>query len=158
MSCGLLPEENLLGRDEIRHLRIELGLDETEYFHYSYVHKLNTYQLGNFPKLQSFDLLVGDGLCPRWTGFIKGMDWGACPRGNVRIVDGKTGEWIDEETSAPYQDYVDANGRRNDNYTRIVEDEDEDRDYYDYYEENDEERMEAVRRLQIPLPRIDLDY
>ncbi|KFY82714.1 hypothetical protein V500_10371 [Pseudogymnoascus sp. VKM F-4518 (FW-2643)] len=164
MNCGLLPEENLLGRGESRHLRVELGLDETEYFHYSYVHKLNVYQLGNFPKLQSFDLLVSDGLCPRWRSFIKKTDWGACPRGNVRIVDGKTGEWIDEETSGPYRDYIDANGRRNEHYTRLVyygdgdEDEDEDRDEDGYYEENDEERMEALRRLQIPLPRIDLDY
>ena len=162
MNCGLLPEENLLGRGEIRHLRVELGLDETEYFHYSYVHKLNVYQLGNFPKLQSFDLLVSDGLCPRWRSFIKKTDWGACPRGNVRIVDGKTGEWIDEETSGPYRDYIDSNGRRNEHYTRMVYygdgDEDEDRDEDGYYEENDEERMEALRRLQIPLPRIDLDY
>jgi hypothetical protein len=148
MRSELLSEENLLERDVVRHLRIELmneqGLDETDSFYDN-----DVYKLCNFPKLESFSLLVADGLAPQWTDFIKEMSWGACPRGNVRIVDGTTGEWIDEETSGVYQDYVDTAGGRNDDYTRVVDDEDE---------EEKAARAEAVRRLQIPLPRIDLDY
>ncbi|OBT44391.1 hypothetical protein VE00_07057 [Pseudogymnoascus sp. WSF 3629] len=146
MRSGLLAETNILERDEVRHLRIELvneqGLDESEFFYHNHVHKLR-----DFPKLESFNLLVGNGLLPEWTDFIKERYWGACPRGNVRIVDGKTGEWIDEETSGAYLDYIDSNGGKNDNYTRVVDD-----------EEEEEGRMEAMKRLQIPLPRIDLDY
>lgn len=149
MRSGLLSEENLLERDEVRHLRIELvseqGLDETESFYDNHVYKLR-----DFPKLESFNLLVSNGLSPQWTDFIKETYWGACPRGNVRIVDGKTGEWIDEETSGAYQDYVDTNGGENDDYTRVVDDEEE--------EEEEERRVEAMKRLQISLPRIDLDY
>lgn len=146
MRSGLLSEDRLLERDVVRHLRIELineqGLDETDSFYNNHVYKLS-----DFPKLESFSLLVGNGLSPQWTDFIKETFWGACPRGNVRIVDGKTGEWIDEETSGAYQDYVDTNGGRNDEYTRAVDD-----------EEEEEARAEAVKRLKIPLPRIDLDY
>ena len=146
MRSGLLSEKIILERDEVRHLRIELvdeqGRDESEFFYHNYVYKLR-----DFPKLESCNLLVGNGLLPEWTDFIKDMYWGACPRGNVRIVDGKTGEWIDEETSGAYQDYVDSNGGENENYTRVVDD-----------EEEEEGRMEAMKRLQIPLPRIDLDY
>ncbi|OBT65597.1 hypothetical protein VE03_05519 [Pseudogymnoascus sp. 23342-1-I1] len=146
MRSELLSEENFPERDVVRHLRIELmneqGLDETDSFYDNDVYKLR-----DFPKLESFSLLVADGLAPQWTDFIKEMSWGACPRGNVRIVDGTTGEWIDEETSGAYQDYVDTNGGRNDEYTRVVDD-----------EEEEEARAEAVKRLKIPLPRIDLDY
>ncbi|OBT94716.1 hypothetical protein VE01_06268 [Pseudogymnoascus verrucosus] len=146
MRSRLLADKNILERDEVRHLRIELvneqGLDESEFFYHNHVHKLP-----DFPKLESFNLLVSDGLWPQWTDFIKETYWGACPRRNVRIVDRRTGEWIDEETSGAYHDYRDSNGGKNDNYTRVVDD-----------EEEEEGRMEAMKRLQIPLPRIDLDY
>ena len=148
MRSELLSEENFPERDVVRHLRIELmneqGLDETDSFYDNDVYKLR-----DFPKLESFSLLVADGLAPQWTDFIKEMSWGACPRGNVRIVDGTTGEWIDEETGGVYQDYVDTAGGRNDDYTRVVDDEDE---------EEKAARAEAVRRLEMPLPRMDLDY
>ena len=61
---------------------------------------------------------MSDGLCP-WTDFIKETYWGACPSGNVRIVDAGTGMWIDEETSGVYQDYIDTNGGMHDDYTRV---------------------------------------
>ncbi|KAL5353861.1 hypothetical protein ACLOAV_001905 [Pseudogymnoascus australis] len=146
MRSGLLSKENILERDKVRHLRIELineqGLDESDSFYYNDVRRLP-----DFPKLESFSLLVGDRLSPQWTDFIKETYWGACPRGNVQIVDGETGEWIDEETSGAFQDYIDSDGGRNNDYTRIVDDE---------WEE--EGSAEAVKRLQMPLPRIDLDY
>ncbi|KAF2106670.1 hypothetical protein BDV96DRAFT_470635, partial [Lophiotrema nucula] len=97
MRSGLLSEELNPEREKVRHLRIELvneqGLDESDLFYYFHVENIR-----NLPKLESFDLLVSDGLAPRWTDFIKETYWGACPRGNVRIVDAKTGEWIDEKT------------------------------------------------------------
>ncbi|KAF2128625.1 hypothetical protein P153DRAFT_376731 [Dothidotthia symphoricarpi CBS 119687] len=146
MRSGLLSEESFPERDEVSHLRIELvneqGLDETESFYDNHIHNIH-----DFPKLRSFDLLVGNGLSPQWTDFIKETYWGACPMENVRIVDGKTGEWIDEETSGAYQDYIDTNGGENDDYTRVVDD-----------PEEEEGRVEAMKMLQIPLPRIDLDY
>jgi hypothetical protein len=143
MRSGLLSEESLLENDEIRHLRIELvneqGLDESESFYHYHVRNLRY-----FPKLENFNLLVSDGLCP-WTDFIKETYWGACPSGNVRIVNANTGEWIDEQTSGVYQDYIDTDGGMHDDYTRVVDDEDEDEKVA---------RMEAVKRLQIPLPRM----
>lgn len=73
MSSGILSdnlsEGNLLERDKIRHLRIELKKEPrsfvTDYPYHIYVHKL-----ASFPKLERFDVLVGNGL-HQWTNFIK---------------------------------------------------------------------------------------
>ncbi|OBT86699.1 hypothetical protein VE02_04634 [Pseudogymnoascus sp. 03VT05] len=126
MRSGLLSEESLLENDKIRHLRTELvneqGLDESPSFYHYHVNKVRY-----FPKLESFNLL------------------GTCPSGNVWIVNADTGEWIDEETSGVYQDYIDTNWGMHDDYTWVVDDEEE---------VEKKVRMEAVKRLQIPLPRM----
>ncbi|KAF2000915.1 hypothetical protein P154DRAFT_434114, partial [Amniculicola lignicola CBS 123094] len=87
-------------------------------------------KIKDFPVLETFDLLVYDNLC-NGTDLIKDTFWRACPSENVRIVDAKTGEW-----------YISRLHR----HWTIVED----------WEE--EGRIEAVKRLQIPFPRIDLEH
>ncbi|ORY17403.1 hypothetical protein BCR34DRAFT_610876 [Clohesyomyces aquaticus] len=151
MRYRLLKNENdnPVWREDIRHLRIDLvdeqGFDETEMFYYHYA-----YVIYNIARLESFDILVGNGLA-QWTDFIKESSWRAFFRKNVRIVDRKTGEWIDEGTSPVYQDYVDTNWGENDHFTRVVEE-----DYEGHPEEDDESRFQAIKRLQMPLPRINL--
>jgi hypothetical protein len=86
-----------------------------------------------------------------WTNFIKNRYWGAFLRNNVRMIGGKTGKWIDEETAEPYQDYNDTSGGETRDYTRI----DWDRDDED--EEGAEERYEKMMEIgKEPLPRVDL--
>lgn len=55
------------------------------------------------------DILVYNEL-RRWTDLCIDHGWGACPKENIRIIDGKTGEWIDYETSGAYEDNLDTNG------------------------------------------------
>lgn len=145
MSSWLLAEE-IMERNEIMHLRIELvnehGWDGSDFFYHDYCHKLR-----EFAKLENVQVLVKAGELPQWTAFIKETYWGACPSRNVKMVDAETGMWINEETSGAYQDYIDSNGGKNDNYTRVLDD-----------WEDEQDRAEGMKRLQIPLPRIDLDY
>jgi hypothetical protein len=61
------------------------------------------------------------------------------------------------ETTGPYEDYMDTHGGQ-DSPLHFTRDTGEYHD--DEYTEADEtaERLEALRRLQMPLPRIDMNY
>lgn len=135
---------------KIRHLRIELvheqGWDLSEDLFYKH-----SRQIRYFPLLRGCDVPVEDGLAHTWTAFIYDTYWGACPRGNVRMIDAQTGEWIDGNICGPYQDYIDTNGGETRNYVRDTFDP-------EWGEKDDDERYEAMRRIQIPLPRINLNY
>ncbi|KAF2625204.1 hypothetical protein BU25DRAFT_124923 [Macroventuria anomochaeta] len=96
IRSGLLRElENSASRVKIRHLRIDLTNDDRCYdtcgweAHSSYM--IHSTAMPAFGALQSIDVLVEDGLANRMQ-FIEETYWGSCPRGKVRIVDGKTGE------------------------------------------------------------------
>jgi hypothetical protein len=99
-----------------------------------------------YTNLTSVHILVKKGYLIKWTDFLAKADFGACPGKNVRIVDSSTGEWIDKTSCDGYRDWMDSNGgEHTDKYTRIVRAEDDEL-----------ERAEARKRLQIPLPRMDL--
>ncbi|CAO2650694.1 Nn.00g019860.m01.CDS01 [Neocucurbitaria sp. VM-36] len=141
---------NSLEKKEVRHLRIELvhelGWDQSELFYHDYSRKIR-----NFPKLGRCDVLVNNGLYA-WGNLINETYWGACPKSNVRIIDAKTGEWIDAETAGPYQDYIDTGHGETRDYLRDV-------DYDVEWEEAEgDERYEAMMKMKAPLPRIDLGY
>ena len=144
-------------RDAIQHIRIDLMNDykgyEAEFFFHNHSHEIR-----DFPSLQRVDTIVEGGL-HGWTKLILENYWGTCPMANVRIVDGKTGEWICEDTCGVYADWLDNRAvldRENGDiadiwFTRVVDDEDgEDK------EEIFEQRVEAVKRFK-GLPRMDLD-
>lgn len=134
---------------EIQHLRIEL-LDERgeEVEEYWWHHHLPV--LRDFPKLRSVDLLVPKEL-RYYTQYIEDAYFGACGKEEVRIVHLGTGEWIDEETAGVYLDYVESwGGEQLDCMTRVVE--------WDVDEESRRERVEDMKLLEMPRPRIGLDY
>lgn len=88
--------------------------------------------------------------------FIDETYWGVCPKSNVRIVDAKTGEWIDIDSAGPYVDWMDNRmGIDPDDgpvYTRID-------DFWDAEDEEDvKNRYEAMMKMKDGLPRIDLNY
>ncbi|KAK0121442.1 hypothetical protein ONS95_009736 [Cadophora gregata] len=131
--------------NDIKHLRVDLvdsrGEEDDDWYHY------NSQELYDFPKLQSVDILGPRDLCC-YTQYIGDFSFGHCPKSNVRVITMKTGEWIDNKTAGAYQDYLDLEAELG-FFTRVVND----RDY-----EDEEERLEDVRQLQIPLPRVDLSY
>lgn len=151
-----VANNHAMERDSIRHLRIEIDRDAPGYEMDSFWYQ-DQPQLREFPKLESCYVLVDNILWHEMTRFIEDSGWGACPVENVRIVDAKTGEWVDKDTSGPYQDYLDT--RTGGDFTRGVDDvwlpEEETEEEWEAYHER--ERWEAIRQLQIPLPRIDLD-
>jgi hypothetical protein len=99
MNCEIMSRL-VLEKNRVKHLRIalshELGWDLSEFFFHDY-----SYKIRDFPQLKSCDVLVNDGPY-YWGNFIKETDWGACQQSNVRIIDAKTGEWINAETAGPY--------------------------------------------------------
>ncbi|OAL05466.1 hypothetical protein IQ06DRAFT_265577 [Phaeosphaeriaceae sp. SRC1lsM3a] len=119
----------------IRRLRVELAACssyenyELEFFQHKY-----RYQIRDLLKFESCDILVSDGL-RYWCSFIEEMYWGVCRKGNVRIIDAETGEWIDEDTSGPIDD-----------------------DWDEDDEEQVAKRYNAMMKMKEPLPRIDLNY
>ncbi|EFQ89198.1 hypothetical protein PTT_14627 [Pyrenophora teres f. teres 0-1] len=143
-----LVEEDSLEKQEVRHLRLESmsasGWDASGFFYHDHAHKIR-----HFPKLERCDVLVNDGLYD-WGVFVMEIYWGTVPRSNVRIIDAKTGEWINSVTAGPYLDYLDTGHGEHRNYVRTV-------DGYDG-EEDGEERYEALMKMKEPLPRIDLNY
>ncbi|KAH7081960.1 hypothetical protein BKA63DRAFT_504994 [Paraphoma chrysanthemicola] len=156
MSSWIIPallEGECIEKREIRHLRLELGgvdgHDGTESFYHDYSRRMR-----NFPKLQSCDVLIHDGLYS-WGMFIDETYWGACPKHNVRLVDAKTGEYIDAKTSPGFFDYLDTNRGEYRHFGRPV--------FY-FVEEWEEEEEFAERWAEMmkvgtnPLPRIDLNY
>jgi hypothetical protein len=99
-----------------------------------------------YTNLTSVRILVEQGNLAQWTDFLRETDFGASVGENVKIVDRATGEWIDRTSCDGYQDWVDSNGgTKIDGYTRVV-----------HVEDEYSERAEARKRLQIPLPRIEL--
>lgn len=120
---------SVCGKNEVRHLRIEP--DPGEFLPCCFR------RLGEFPRLETVDLLTNFKVVSYWDSmsqFIKSEDllWGPCPPGYVRVVDGNTGEWIDENTRDAYQEYVKNGGKMDDERPR--------------------------KYIQMPLPRISLDY
>lgn len=151
MSTVAENEKFEVERKEIRRLRIDVFDDEkgyeTEFFHHN--HSLN---FCHFPKLEGVDVLVSDEL-RNWAMSIEDLPWGACPKSNVRIIDAKTGEWIDMQTAGPYSDWIDTGGSSEEGlYQRI------DYDWDGNDEEDVKERYEAMMKMREGLPRIDLNY
>lgn len=146
---GELADGQRLEKKQVRHLRIGLlhdsGWDQSEYFFYT-----NSGKIRHFPKLERCDVLVNDGLYV-WGNFIKEMYWGAaCPKNNVRVIDAKTGEFLNAKTAGPYQDYLDTSYGRTKEFIR------EDSDWDD--EDADERYEVMMKEMKTPLPRINLDY
>ncbi|KAH6725073.1 hypothetical protein BKA61DRAFT_42778 [Leptodontidium sp. MPI-SDFR-AT-0119] len=134
----------LLPRESIKHLRIELvdneGKEVNEEWMFDYKH-----EFFNFPRLESVDLLVPEEL-RFYAEYIDETYFGNCKKENVRVVSIETGEWIDEKTCAPYWDYIESQGGTDPGgMTRIAE-------------ETLEERFEDIKKLEMPRPRIALDY
>jgi hypothetical protein len=144
-----LVEEDRAEKNEIRRLRIELigdRMDDEELFYHSYSHHFHS-----FPKLKGCDILVVHGLFT-WARLIEDVYWGACPKSNVRIIDAKTGEWIDVNTAGPYRDWIDCGRGETRDYQRIDDD-------WDAEDEDDiAKRYKAMKKMDEPLPRIDLNY
>ncbi|KAH7081955.1 hypothetical protein BKA63DRAFT_223385 [Paraphoma chrysanthemicola] len=140
---------------EIRHLRLELMYnvgridkeDDPEWFFHFYSHKIR-----DFPRLHYCDVLVNDGLRYR-AMFIAETYWGdSCPKENARMVDAKTGEWIDIVTSRPWVDWLETGGGEERRFVTDVTSNSE------MDEEEFEERWEEMMTIgSKPLPRIDLE-
>jgi len=145
-----LAKGDSLEKQQLRHLRVELmfdnGPDISEFFFHNYRH-----EIPNFPKLERCDVLVTEGL-RRWGYHLLDMYWGACLIDNVRMIDAKTGEWINGVTAGPYVDYLDTSygSYPEYGYVRV--------DIHWDEKEDAEERYEAMMRMKGPLPRIDLNY
>jgi hypothetical protein len=150
--CGLV-EYRHVEMNAIQRLRIEMAIDnnerddyEEEFFFHDYSHRIR-----DLPRLEGCDILVNDGLSA-WTRLIEEVYWGACSQRNVRVVDAKTGEWIDMDTAGAYADWVDTNGGETRDYQRIIDDWDAED------EEEIRQREEAMMKMKEHLPRIDLGY
>lgn len=153
MNSWLMDElagGNSIEKREIRHLRIDIH--EPAWYQPKEFYHNHSSKIRNFPNLNRFDLLVNDGICS-WTSFFEDMYWGACPRENGRIVDAKTGEYVDATTCGAYQDYVDTDKGSKREYTRDLMCYD-----VDWLGPDGDERFEAMQKFSVPLPRTDLDY
>jgi hypothetical protein len=150
VMCGLVEHKHV-EMNEIRRLRIEMAIDdkrddyEEEFFFHKYRHRIR-----DLPTLEVCDVLVNDGLFS-WTDLIEDVYWGVCSKSNVRIIDAKTGEWIDLDTAGPYADWIYTNRGETRDYQRIIDDWDEED------EEDVKQREEAMMKMKEPLPRIDLN-
>jgi len=132
--------------DDIQHLRIELGDRWEDVEERWWDRDLDT--LRDFPKLKSVDLLVPFEL-RFYSQYIDA--YFGCDKDNVRIISKSTGEWFDNETAGPYIDYIESwGGEHLDGMTRVVE--------WDVDEETRKERVEDMKQIQMPRPRINLDY
>jgi hypothetical protein len=78
---GLLAAEMY----KIQHLRVEVGDKEMDDSYDSYHEQPNIVR--DLPAMESFDLLERNGLPYHRRRMIKDNDWGACPVGNIRIID-----------------------------------------------------------------------
>ena len=145
-----LAKEDGLEKNEIRRLRIELvdenRNDESESFYHDHSDRFRY-----FPKLDGVDVLVPDSLF-YWGRIFEETYWGACPESNIRIINTKTGEWINEQTAGPYLDWIDTGHGKTRDYKRIDDNWDEED------EEDVAERYKSMMKMQEPLPQIDLNY
>lgn len=152
-------------RNGIQHLRIILESDNKEKWDLSdsFFHN-HAHEIRNFPSLTSCDVLVIDGLI-QWTKLIEEKYWGNCPTKNVRVLDAKTGEWIDQDTGGPWQNWLNSSrGTDREGYTRIMPevwweevDENDPRYERERCEELDgDERWEKLMRLKDRVPRMDV--
>lgn len=142
-----LAKSNSLTRNEIQHLRIDMmhdrGWNQSDNFYYDDSHNIRS-----LPMLRRVDILLHESIAHPWTDFVKERYWGACPRDDVRIVDARTGEWIDAQTSGPYQGCLDTNGGEHKDHVREI-------DYGLQWEEADgEDRSEVMMEMKDPLPRM----
>ncbi|KAK0128785.1 hypothetical protein ONS95_000735 [Cadophora gregata] len=141
--------------DEIVHLRIELLDERGEEVVEDWWHHHLPLIPSSFPALKTVDLLVPRELrfyCP---GYIEDAYFGeGCSKeegGDVRIVRLGTGEWVDGGMVGVYADWVESfGGVYEEGMTRVVE--------WDVDEGTRRERMEDVRALEMPRPRVDLGY
>lgn len=102
--------------------------------------------LACFPQLESLDVLVEQPA--EWTHFPKRMRWADWDtRPYVRIVDYRTGEWIDEESCGVYKDWLETKWGRYISWYRVGS----------AYLEPLAERMRKVDGFK-GLPRIGLEY
>ena len=134
----------ILPKESIKHLRVELvdekGKEINEEWMFDYKHEFY-----KFPRLETVDLLVPDQLY-FYAELIDEAYFGNCKKEHVRVVSIETGDWIDEGTSAVYWDYIESFGGTDlESMTRIAE-------------ETLEERLEDIKKLEMPRPRIALDY
>jgi len=150
-KCNKLLAQKFVEMNEIRRLRIEMTINDTredyqeEFFFYEYRHEVR-----NLPQLEGCHILVVNGLL-YWTGIVGDAYWGACPKSNVRIIDAKTGEWLDMNTAGLYADWIHTTRGETRDYQRIIDDWDEDD------EDDVRQREEAMMKMKEPLPRIDLN-
>jgi hypothetical protein len=134
----------------IKHLRIELvdddGKDtEEDWFNHHLA------ELRDFPKLKTVDLLVLRELSAYAPQHLEDGYFRTCDESvEIRIANISTGEWIDNGTAGPYRDYIESSGGEDlDAMTRVVDWDDE---------EFVRERIEDIKQLQMPRPRLNLDY
>ncbi|KAH7080790.1 hypothetical protein FB567DRAFT_113089 [Paraphoma chrysanthemicola] len=152
---GLIAADGVEKR-EIQHLRLELMADlggksveeDPEWFFHFHSHKIR-----DFPRLHYCDILVNDGL-RNWAMFIAESFWSpSCPKEHVRMVDAKTGEWIDIVTSRPWVDWIETHGGE---YREFCTDSGWNAEIEaEEFEDRWEEMMTIGSK---PLPRIDLRY
>ncbi|KAH7412382.1 hypothetical protein BKA64DRAFT_658747 [Cadophora sp. MPI-SDFR-AT-0126] len=134
----------LLPKESIKHLRVELVDNEGKQINEDWM-TYYKHEFDNFPRLETVDLLVPDEL-RFYAEHIDETYFGNCKKENVRVVSIETGEWIDEGTSAAYWDYIESWGGTDlGGMTRMAE-------------ETLEERLEDIKKLEMPRPRIALDY
>ncbi|CAG8983078.1 hypothetical protein HYALB_00006106 [Hymenoscyphus albidus] len=141
---------------EIKHVRVELvdskGKEDEDFWYgrngsdsYSEAREA----LLRFPKLESVDFLV-----PQFYEYARLMEdwWGR--RHYPRVVDMSTGEWVDQEAVGPYRYCIDSACARSWGYDTDDADEEESNWQLGW----DEDRIEDMKELQMPRPRINLDY
>ncbi|KAL5315446.1 hypothetical protein ACEPPN_016314 [Leptodophora sp. 'Broadleaf-Isolate-01'] len=131
---------------EVKHLRIELVDDQGKEIEERWIDDYKE-ELRNFPKLVSVDLLVPEEL-RFYARYMEDNYFGTCLLKDVRIASIYTAEWIDEETWRQYWDYIESRGGTDlDCMTRLPDD-----------DETYESRLEDMKNIQMPRPRINLDY
>lgn len=109
--------------------------------------------LRTFPSLLTVDLLVPRELRYYAPQYIDDAYFGEkCDKEKgVRIVAMGSGEWVDGETAGVYADWVESGGgKMEEDMTRVVE--------WDVDEGTRRERMDDVKALEMPRPRVRLDY
>ena len=87
--------------NKIRRLRIILRFKDESEESASFDH-IYSHRICDLPKLEGCDIWVN--VLFTWRRLIEETYWESCPKNNVRIIDRKTGEWIDADTAGSYLD------------------------------------------------------
>lgn len=146
-------------RDSIRHLQGEIDDRPERSGHELEDFSDSKYSICDFTNLESCCILVDHKNWDVMTDILAYKSiWGKILEKNVRMVDSKTGEWVVLESCDAYRDYLDTvvagSGLSYRPHPNMLLGQSCTKEEWDV---DDQKRLAAIERLQIPLPRMDMD-